>query len=248
MNVRKGNPKSPIQRSQETKTKKRKRQTVNDGRPPDTSQQLIRGGKGTKKTKSAGPNAPAGRLLITENDFIRWSFKYESVHATNTCALDSPLMLLFLLRRHGIIAQQHFQADEKLTEVLNLIDIGDYDKARVSWLMHLKSVCAPRNLNLTGNHWNLWGDSSLYTSCSLLFRLKMKNVYDVCSNLGRKCPLAAMYHDEPGQLATMPHDVSRIEVFIDRYANIQDFFDAEYNSFGKKSATRGKNFERVCLG
>ena len=118
------------------------------------------------------------------------------------------------MRRHGVIPHKHFQTDSKLTEVLNLIDMREHDKARCQWLMHLKEVCAPSNMNLSGKKWDLWEDSSLYTSCSILFRFQMKKVYDICSKLGDNCPLEEMYRDEPNRLASMPHDVSRLEIFL----------------------------------
>lgn len=74
------------------KQSSRKRQYINDGRPPDTTQQLV------KKNRVGRPKGSLNKIPKLADDLdlstfgIPWSFIYRNFRATNTCALDTALM------------------------------------------------------------------------------------------------------------------------------------------------------------
>ena len=131
--TRYGKKTNPIERSAAKIKKRKAKKYINDGRPPDTTDTLISRSKtrkislGARKQGGVGSRprkAPSSNDLVGLMDAIPWSYEKDGIKVTNTCPLDSPLMMMFLMRKHGSLSQSIFQSDVKLTEVLNLIDIG----------------------------------------------------------------------------------------------------------------------------
>ena len=155
-------------------------------------------------------------------------------------------MLLYLIRKYGSLSQDVFQWDSKLTQVLNEIDAGRFDEARHVWLMHLLRESGSHDFNLTGETWDLWSDSVLFTSVCELFQLQARTLFGPCKVVleedGKKtkkrihndsCPYNSAYSEE-SSLATVARQDSHVTVYYDQYNDIQSFFTAEYNTFGKK--------------
>ena len=103
------------------------------------------------------------------------------ITVTNTCSLDSVLTLLFLVWKYGDMTAAKFSVDEKLTEVLALIDNGEFDRARHYWLFHSIDINGICELELGGHVWNVNGQTCMYTSASSLFQMSVKDVFERCS-------------------------------------------------------------------
>lgn len=130
--------------------------------------------------------------------------------------------------------------------MLNEIDAGRFDEARHVWLMHLLHESGSHDFNLTGETWDLWSDSVLFNSVCELFQLQARTLFGPCKVVleedGRKtkkrilndsCPYNSAY-SEDSALATVARQDSHVTVCYDQYNDLQSFFTAEYNTFGKK--------------
>ena len=110
-----------------------KRSRTNDGRAPDSDKTLFdTKKKRTGRQKKAANLAPSGNQSIDLTCAIPWSFAIDTpvkVRATITCAMDSCLMALFLLRKYDDELYLDFIKDKKMQDVLNLIHARRYDKA-----------------------------------------------------------------------------------------------------------------------
>ncbi|NCF93898.1 MAG: hypothetical protein GWQ05_23500, partial [Verrucomicrobiaceae bacterium] len=131
------------------------------------------------------------------------------------------------------MTQDRFHLDEKVTEVLNLIDAGKYDQARHTWIFHLISLNGCGELQLNPGLWDLFSDSSVHTSVCKLFQMKVKNVYDDCNECGDECVHHDAYSGEAGLLASQEYNVPYLDVAYSNYDSLQDYFDKEHNTFGK---------------
>jgi len=252
--TRYGEQKDPIERSRDTETKtkravakarRQKRKQSSDGRPPDD---LKRNRKRLKASVGRPRNsrniAPCARNFVEMKHAIPWSYEYVGVNVTNTCPIDSVLMLLYLMRKFGVLPQDIFSWDYTLTEALNHIDAGRFDEARDVWLMHLLYEFGSHDFDLNGTTWNLMSDSALFTSICELFQLQVQTLFGPCkvkeskkskkTVLNDSCPYNSYYSEET-ELATMARQDSHLTVdYASRYDNLQAFFTAEYNSFGKR--------------
>jgi len=267
--TRYGEQKDPIERSKDTETqskratakaRRQKRRQSSDARPPDD---MRRNKKRLQKALVGRPPnskniAPCARNFVNMKHAIPWSYEYAGVKVTNTCPMDSPLMLLYLMRKFGVLSQDIFQWDITLTEALNHIDAGRFDEARDVWLMHLLHESGSHDFNLTGTTWDLWSDSAVYTSVCELFQLQVQTLFGPCKVKERKkskktilndsCPYNSSYSEET-ELATMARQDSHLTVngYASRYDSLQAFFTAEFNSFGKRDK-KGNISSNVSCG
>jgi hypothetical protein len=116
---------------------------MNDGRAPDSNRDL-----GLTKRSAGRPRGSRNIVptLNTLRDFktfgIPWRFKYGILHATNTCAMDTGLMILFFLQDFNIFIIPDNEQTALLKSVLTDIGNNQYDKARFDWLTRgpMKSI------------------------------------------------------------------------------------------------------------
>jgi hypothetical protein len=129
--TRYGTPKSPDERAQTSLVKKKSEQVLkNDGRPPDTSK-----------------DAPVQDQECNLSHMIPWSFRtvtlskpHVQLHVTNTCAMDTTLMALFLIRKfHNEMVPYFVSEGASLNAVLNLINEKNYTDVRLMRITHLVS-------------------------------------------------------------------------------------------------------------
>ena len=136
------------------------------------------------------------------------------------------------------MTQDRFHLDEKVTEVLNMIDAGEgnprmYDQARNTWMYHLIGLNGVGELRLEPGSWNLFSDSCVHSAVSKLFQMKVQYVYESCSDKGDRCEHHDAYSGAPGLLASQELEVSNLEIDYSNYKGLQDYFDKEHNNFGK---------------
>ncbi len=240
---------NPIERDAERKakrthenaaaTKKRKAEAYkNDGRPPDTTKQLFTPPLQKKKQKRTYKK-PRGRWNF--NDFaMPWSYKFDGLSVTNTCAMDSFLQLLFLLRKYSVIDQHLFYTDKVLTEVLNTIDAYQFGAARHKWLQHVMKACAVNpDIKNRGKTWSTWGTTCHHLMSCKLFQMTIKYHFDSYST--HDCPNDSLYDNANGEsMANMVHRISCLDVHWKgtKYDDIQDFFDSEYHYFNRKQQNK----------
>ncbi|KAK3828165.1 MAG: hypothetical protein J3Q66DRAFT_409425, partial [Benniella sp.] len=144
----------------------RKKRYVNDGRAPDTSNKLRPRSSarkvGSKIASKVQVGRPQGRRNLIPKlggdvDWVTfgipWSFGYGSFQASNTCALDTCLMLWYLLHRFtDAVLPEHAQKSKVgivLQRVMTEITAKKYDKARWLWCTEVM------DLKKTGHH-DLW--------------------------------------------------------------------------------------------
>jgi len=79
----------------------RKRKQVNDGRAPDRTSQLSPGSKRLPpgRPRHAKNLAPTKTAVQDLSFGIPWSYSYDGLSVTNTCAMDTALMSLFFIRK-----------------------------------------------------------------------------------------------------------------------------------------------------
>lgn len=120
-------------------TRPTKRRQPNDGRPPDTTQSVMKKLKTqyplTKKPKIGRPKG--SRNVVPKIDItchgIPWGISSSNPRfkASNTCALDSALMMFFLIRKYNQL--QYTYHDPILENIYNLLDNREFDTARIEW-------------------------------------------------------------------------------------------------------------------
>ena len=128
-----------------------KRKRENDGRAPDTTDAIF--GKKPKKTgrpKNARNKAPSGDSIVDLTLSIPWSYEYVSedsnledvkrIKVTNTCAMDTVLMGVFLLHKYDDELFTDFKRDESLCQILDLIRGRRYAQARHEFIIHTEEV------------------------------------------------------------------------------------------------------------
>ena len=72
---------------------------MNDGRPPDTTKQLVQ--KRVGRPKGARNLKPGLCSDMDTSSFgIPWGFEYKGFHAINTCSMDTGLMALYMLNKY----------------------------------------------------------------------------------------------------------------------------------------------------
>jgi len=117
---------------------------VNDGRPPDTTDALLspykKGRRNWPKNSSLRRRAPLARDVVSTKHIRIWGYEIGDIRVTDICPLASPLILLYLLRRHGVIRQETYRIDQKLSSVLDKIDADQPDTARHDWLTRLMYI------------------------------------------------------------------------------------------------------------
>ncbi len=126
-------------------------------------------------------------------------------------------MLLFLLWKYGNISQVDFGVDEKMKEVLDLMDKGQFDECRHLWIHHVMETSGRDELYFSENYWNLWSDSCIFSLACKLFHMKVKDLYGPCTVLGECCPHANSYIDEPDRLASTMHCESYVHACVQNY-------------------------------
>src|SRR6056300_5559 len=101
-------------------------------RPKDTEAELLPKKKKKKPGVRGKSKVPSANAFFDCRFGISWSYKNLSMEeVTNTCAMDSVLMLLYVLRKYSDVPRHIFDEDEVLTEVLNQIDMRQFDDARM---------------------------------------------------------------------------------------------------------------------
>ena len=127
-------------------------------RPPDNGKQLL----GRKKKINSGAEPFRG---------IPWSFHItDKEYATNTCAIDSVLTVLFDLERNGMLGANRslldgLKQDSLMRKSFRYMETGDYSMAR--WVLNDLRICNMREETMTAqpidlNNW--WMDISM-TCC-----------------------------------------------------------------------------------
>ena len=71
-----------------------------------------------------------------------------------------------------------------------------------------------------------------FNAQSWLFQMSVKDVYDSCTQ-GDQCPHKNAYLDTHDNLVSQENKVSHIVVSHRQYNSLQDFYNSEYNDFGK---------------
>ena len=166
-----------------------------------------------------------------------WSCHIDDIRVTNTCAMDSFLQLLFLMRKYGVIGQHLFHKDKALTEVLNDIDARKFHVARHKWVHHVMQACA-ENPDVVGKNWSLFGTTCRHSISCKLFQMRARDRFDSCSM--EDCPNESSYDStNEDSIASMTHSITCLDIegiLGDgaRYHSLQDFFDSELHSFNKK--------------
>ena len=103
------------------------------------------------------------------------------------------------------------------------------------------------SLQVTETSWDIFGCSSIFSAACSLFQLKVKKLYDICLDKGVKCPHHEAYKDGPGKLVSHEYVASYVEVHFEQgRRNVQDFFDCEFNSFGKTDRNEKLRATEVC--
>ena len=110
----------------------------------------------------------------------------------------------------------------------------------------LGSSMAKNEIDLSGNNWNLLADSCIFTSACQLFQISVKDVIDYCSHV-IQCHLNYAFLFMPDYVVIQKNKVSHIVVSHRQYKSLQDFFDSEYNYFGKRRSN-GKQKAPVECG
>ena len=110
----------------------RKRKQSNDGRPPDTTKQLVirRSGR-PRGSRNVIPKLAGDIHMPTFG--IPWSMTFKEFSAVNTCAVDTTLMVLFFLITYGDLNTSTASNYALLSQVINLIRHENYDEARFLW-------------------------------------------------------------------------------------------------------------------
>jgi hypothetical protein len=85
---------------------------------------------------------------------IQWNFRYDNIRFTNTCPLDSTLILLYgpfkarlLLKNYGELLEQ----DSFMSYTFNLLDNHQHDEARARWIKRCHASEPPVKAWLEGN-------------------------------------------------------------------------------------------------
>ena len=82
-----------------------------------------------------------GNTVVDVTLGIEWSFEHwteesKLIKAINTCALDTVLNALYMLRKHDDELFLDFKRDTILSHVLDLIQCRQYAEARHTWIVH----------------------------------------------------------------------------------------------------------------
>ena len=188
--TRYGAHKNPVQREEETKIRKKNKAEIDDCRPPDTSSHA-------PKKKGFGDNG------LDLCHFIPWSFNtltptepHVQLHVTNTCAMDTILMCLYLMRKFNTDMLEDFIHEGLLVNnVLNLIDDKEFDLARMAWIsIVLESGIKRHNIirdsathddDDDGQQWNCWGSISDWQPQLKMTRFVEKDLIGCCDVCNR---------------------------------------------------------------
>ena len=156
---------NPIERREVAKLKRKKKHSINDndGRPPDT-------------TRHAPNKTEYGVNGLDLRQCIPWSFNtltptkpHVPLHVTNTCAMDTILMCLYLMRKFNTDMLEDFIHEGLLVNnVLNLINNKEFDQARMDWISAVieSGNIGRDNLIRDGTtddgslQWDCWGNIS----------------------------------------------------------------------------------------
>ena len=146
----------------------------NDGRPADTTAKLLK--TSGKEGLPFGTNHHQPLPSMLTKFGIPWSFKYKDFTATNTCAMDTLLMSLYLLQELGGVC---WEAGEIpiLGVVLQLIKEEKYAEARYKWCIDVlkhplqASIGAFRSVQ-----------DHIEAGCMQLFQFEMTDDYHPCDS------------------------------------------------------------------
>jgi len=131
-------------------------------------------------SKTRVPRIGSGETIVWAKMGIPWSFKYEGMSATNTCAQDTALSACsFLCRFAGfkipdsVLSTEHGQS---LQDALDLVSEGDYDRGRYLWCFEAL------HLNPTG-HYDQFAtmESQFYDPLPELFTFRTET-HTICSS------------------------------------------------------------------
>eukprot|EP00984_Skeletonema_dohrnii_P034836 scaffold33748_cov214-Skeletonema_dohrnii-CCMP3373.AAC.1 len=193
-----------------------KRSRTNDGRAPDTNKALFPSIKQSTGRKPDQSNkVPSGTTIVPMDVCIPWGFVYitsagETIQVTNTCAMDTVLMGLFLLRQHDHDLQLKIKEVAPLDSVLDKIHQKKFDEARYDWIEHSRS-CDNAYLSLANiatstydglevvTEWNCESSPGLQFGDAMkeLLCFEFYNEYSFCTGDGgeMKCSNYDEYHD-----------------------------------------------------
>eukprot|EP00985_Skeletonema_marinoi_P002640 scaffold1084_cov166-Skeletonema_marinoi.AAC.1 len=251
---RRGGALNPIDRDADSEAKNkrsqqratsRKRAYENDGRVPDTEALLTPPKKRAKIGRRTGSTnkAPRGNDIVDRSFGIPWSYKNNGAVVSNTCSMDSVLMLLYMLRKFSSLPQEIFADDEVLTKVLNQIEIGQFDAARIYWISELTAKFGDSVFN---SMTDLDCDASVHSAASSLFQMGVLTEYDECQLIQENCPHYCDYINVPG----IRGSGMTTESFLylgngNTYGSLQQYFDCQHNGFGMLSSRSKSNNNNV---
>ena len=251
---RRGGALNPIDRDADSEAKNkrsqqrarsRKRAYENDGRAPDTEALLTPPKKRAKIGRRPGSTnkAPRGNDIVDRSFGIPWSYKNNGAVVSNTCSMDSVLMLLYMLRKFSSLPQEIFAYDEVLTKVLNQIEIGQFDAARIYWISELTAKFGDSVFN---SMIDLDCDASVHSAASSLFQMGVLTEYDECQFIQENCPHYCDYINVPG----IRGSGMTTESFLylgngNTYGSLQQYFDCQHNGFGMLSSRSKSNKDNV---
>ena len=234
---------------------RKKQSRANDGRPPDTTEALL----GSQRRKKVGrPRntrnvTPSGKDAVDLTTAIPWSFETHDdirVQVSNTCALDTSLQALYLLRRYDQDLYLHFKGNKlsgELNKVLDMIQAEDYNGARLEWIMHSESTdhigyrkLAKKSTKTDDNgtmfeYWDCFGTLQEQIDVIPSFVINFCHEYDGCSNKDANCDHWEHYSGNENSHANRPQHIKHASVYLDEMHDMQKLvFDIFYNDFGEK--------------
>lgn len=139
---------------------RRRQKYVNDGRAPDVRSKLVRV-KRDGRPKGAKSITPNICPFDVKTFGIPWSGVYEDLQMTNTCSLDTTLMLLYACRAFQlVISPELHNSSNFLCSVLDRIQAGAYNEARYIYVRECKQLECKIKESLSGQHVDMFGPLS----------------------------------------------------------------------------------------
>ena len=132
--------------------------------------------KKNKKRKTKKDNEQPAMLTIVG---IKWGFKYMQFSATNTCAMDTLLMSLYLLYELGGLWEAG--KNDVLLGIFQLMKEEKYDEARYKWCIDVQKLPICSSIRAFYSV-----DDHIMAGCKDLFAFRMSNEYSACDS--DSCP------------------------------------------------------------
>ena len=170
--------------------------------------------------------------MINLSVAIRWNFTIGGINYVNTCPMDSPLQLLYNLRQMNKIPNYLYQADEQLSHIMDLMEKGSFDEARIGWLTCCMGSFGNEGITSSknGTFFDLKGDALDYTRILRMCRMKSVLLYEGCSTM--LCPNDGFYVTDSSSINTQDAlEKSHIVVHIQGGQSIQENINHQYNEF-----------------